>query len=212
MSQTKGSSSVRPVTTRLLPAMEGSDVIDLKQWAMYALTTSQQGLLDKLPATLRTRVEQRLAESLGIAARQQLSYCIHAGISTRILQQIVATEHDQLAVKEEQDTLLRRLLLAGVSLAMLQTLLGISKQTFTRLRKELGIQEYRQRSLDEQAEHALYRLWERLGKNASIDGLLQLHDASGHPLRLIWELVQDWQRITIRQQTHQQSAPHARRW
>ena len=211
MSQATG--SVHGVdTSNLFPTMEGSDVIDLKQWATYALTTSQQSLLDKLPATLRRRVEQRLAESLGIAARQQLSYCICAGISTQILQHIVATEHDQLAVKEEQDALLRRLLLAGASLAMLQTLLGISKQTFTRLRKELGILEYRQRTLDEQAEHDLYRLWERLGKNPSIDGLLQLHDASGHPLRLIWELVQDWQRVTIRQQTQPQSATHARRW
>lgn len=211
MNQTPGSVH-RMDTPDLLPTMEGSDVIDLKQWTTYALTTTQQSLLDKLPATLLKRVEQRLAESLGIAARQQLSYCIRAGVSTRILQQIVATERDQLAMKEEQDTLLRRLLLAGASLAMLQTLLGISKQTFTRLRKELGILEYRQRSLDEQAEHDLYRLWERLGKNPSIDSLLQLHDASGHPLRLIWELVQDWQRVTIHQQPQQQSATHARRW
>lgn len=182
--------------TNTQSAIKGSD--SLNQLADKALSQMLPPLLGNMPAPLRQRIKQRMVDTLCSAASHQLQSCITTNINPETLAKLVDDERQHLEMEQQRRALLHRLLQAGASLSMVQALLGISKKHYTRLRKELGIQEYRYSQLTEQQEHDLYRLWEQLGKGLSAESLLQLHEASAHPLRLIWELVRDWQQTEQR--------------
>lgn len=175
------------------PFIRGSD--SLNQLADQALKQILPTLLVNLAPPLRQRVKQRMVDTLCTATSQQLQFCIDTNINPATLAELIANERQHLEMEQQRIALLHRLLQAGASLAMVQALLGISKKHYTRVRKELGIQEYRYSQLTEQQEHDLYRLWERQDKSLSAETLLELHDITGHPLRIIWDLVQDWQQM-----------------
>ena len=189
-------------TDGLLPDIKGST--SLSQLADHALGQMQPTFIGSLPTPLRHRVKKRMVEALRTAASQQLQYYAQ-GINPAALATLVDNERQHLEQEQQREALLHRLLTAGASLSMLQTLLGISKKHYTRVRKELGIQEYRYSQLTEQQEHDLYRLWEQQDKSPSAETLLELHNITDHPLRVIWDLVQDWQQTEQRVKTHRQT-------
>ncbi len=158
------------------------------------LTVQQKSYLDSLPDDLRQRVYAAVGRSLGVSARMQLIYCSQVGIGQAVLERLVKTEQTAMEMDQGRDALAYRLVQCGASLPLLVTLLGMDKQTFTHIRKILGLSGSNSRKCvgDEESVH-IYRLWEGMGKPTDVEGFLGLHEASGQSLHILWGLVQDWQ-------------------
>ncbi|MDD5395366.1 MAG: STY4526/YPO1902 family pathogenicity island replication protein [Thiothrix sp.] len=159
------------------------------------LDAAQQQRLGGLPKLLQDRIQSRIKGLLRVSALKQLDYCSQVNIDPMAFERLVLAEQAAWEAETGQDALVRQLIQGGASLSMLKTLLGINSQTFSDIRKALGMDGTANTSppMDELGAANLYREWEMIGKPVTVEGFLHLHQTSGQPYRVLWGLVQDWQ-------------------
>jgi hypothetical protein len=163
-----------------------------------SLSASHQQRLDNLPQPVQDRVKNRIQAALTVSVLSHLDHCAQVTIDPTAFERIVAYEEAVWAEEIERDALLKRLVQAGASLPMLKALMGISSPVYIATRKALGgvdTQPSRHRTIDESESIHLYREWEKLGKPASSEGFLMLHEITGQPCRVLWGLVMEWQHV-----------------
>ncbi|MDD5394329.1 MAG: STY4526/YPO1902 family pathogenicity island replication protein [Thiothrix sp.] len=167
-------------------------VLDVTQ---KRLDTAQRQRLGGLPHPLQDRIYNKIKELLKVSALKQLDYCFQVNINPIAFERLVLAEQEAWEAETGQGALVRQLIQGGASLSMLKTLLGISSQTFSDIRKALGMDGTANTSppMDELGAANLYREWEMIGKPVTVEGFLHLHQTSGQPYRVLWGLVQDWQ-------------------
>lgn len=172
------------------------DLSKLAGLAESVLTAQQRALLGNLPEPHYQRVRRRLQASLLLSARLHLDCCTRSAIPDEILERVVRHEGEALDAENWREDAATRLLQADAPLSMLHSLLGMGKKEFALRRKALGMGTsfVPPCLLDDRQSARAYRAWEALGKPSGVGGYLQLHADTGHPLRLLWGLVQDWQR------------------
>lgn len=184
--------------------------IDLGRLVEQALSASQRQLLESKPEPLRERLYGRIRSALLASVRVQIEYCSRVGVDPVALGRLIVREEEAWRQEQLHQEQARQLVATGASFVMAKALLGISRREFDALRKELGISATTTRkSVDDPESARIYRHWETLGKPADLDGFLNLHQASGQPLYVLWGLVQDWRQV---QQRISQSRRQAGGW
>lgn len=170
----------------------GDEVI---QWmADAALNASQREFVDGQPPAVRELAWSWVMAAMRAAAHFQVESCFRAGVSQPALERLVMYAQMEVERRTQIIQLASQLVGAGADFMVAQTLLpGLSKTEFLRLRREQGLvgQPIR-RQVGEDESVQIYRQWQALGKPDNMEGLLALHRDSGHPLSVLWGLVQDW--------------------
>ncbi|QLQ32086.1 MAG: DUF2857 family protein [Candidatus Thiothrix singaporensis] len=184
--------------------------IDIGRMMEEALSSAQRQLIDSKPAPLRERLYGRIRSALLASVRVQIEYCTRVGVDPVALGRLILKEEEVWQLEQIRQEQARQLVAAGASFIMAKALLGMSRREFDALRKELGISAtVTRKSVDDSESARIYRHWETLGKPADLDGFLNLHQASGQPLYVLWGLVQDWRQV---QQRISQSRRQAGGW
>lgn len=182
--------------------MSQQDAIDINAVLNRAISPEQRSRLDAYTEPLRTRLYDRIRESLLASVRMQVECCSSVGIHSVALERLILEETEQWGQEQQYQEHLHELVQAGAPFAMLHSLHGLNRRDFDALRKGVGLHggngsECR-KSVSDTESASIYRHWETLGKPEDARGLLELHRLTQLPLCLLWGLVQDWGHVQTR--------------
>jgi hypothetical protein len=92
-----------------------------------------------------------------------------------------------------------KLIQHGAPIPMLRSLLNINRQTIVAIRNEHNIPPPTpslSTGISVEEVERIYQEWEILGQPSDADGFLQLYEATGQPLSLLWHFTREWRRPT----------------